>query len=552
MIKTGSWLIAISFITVPVYGALKLKAVTTDGAPVYEISAGVPFVLELSGDSLSGDVTPVLHNIKPAQILEQGIRRSFSFAGTSQSVDQRVVYTVRIDTPGEFKLGPAEVTLQGITTSSNTVTVTVTAGSSSFSNAKNNTGLLVLEAGTTSAVVGQEIPITLRLLSPTPLAQVQEVKAPVIVDGEIKQWQGPMQSTQVKHNQRYFVYEWRGFLYPKKAGKLVIPAIKIDYVLAGDNFFGLMWPLAEVQTEYSNALTLTIQALPESSELVNGVGQFTDFTAAIDKRVAEQTALLMLTLEGTQGLEQVVDLPLQLPAGLKYYTSQVKSEQNKKQFEYVIQALQAGEYVIPAQQFVYFDTRLQSYRKLLTKPLQVRFTKGSQQQVQDKQQIAVVDTKKELADHFRSAPLVFLDCASFTATVPVYPVIPWWLFITGMLLPILWYLSVASIFSKINSFFKKKEGSFEWARQQIEKARQEQNVAILPAIFSKVFKQLDPHTQSIDGVLQNKGFSAQQREAWHEFFNTVLAFSYAPQKPVNIQQVFTDAQQWITIFEKHD
>ena len=92
-----------------------------------------------------------------------------------------------------------------------------------------------------------------------------------------------------------------------------------------------------------------------------------------------------------------------------------------KTFEYIAQVSVAGEQVIPAQSFYYFDTASGSYQTIQTEPLVV-MVKQAKQSVAlvfpEKKNEKVVSTEQSLFEQARSVP-----------------VLPWWVFVVvGLLL----------------------------------------------------------------------------------------------------------------------
>ncbi|MCF7899685.1 BatD family protein, partial [Candidatus Babeliales bacterium] len=138
----------------------------------------------------------------------------------------------------------------------------------------------------------------------------------------------------------------------------------------------------------SNNLQINVLPLPEYGGVVDGVGDFKQFKAYVDKNevFVNEPILFNLQIEGKGNLDQIVAPKLKLPNSFRSYESKTDVEQDlvidylggKKKFEYVLQIPQKGEYQIPAQAFTYFDTQSKRYKTLKTSSLKLNIKESEQ------------------------------------------------------------------------------------------------------------------------------------------------------------------------------
>lgn len=191
--------------------------------------------------------------------------------------------------------------------------------------------------------------------------------------------EGPVSGHAQKNGQDYHVLEWQGRFYPQEAGTCVIPALRCQYLQTkkNNNYNALIFQFFATQEQkycFSPAVTMVIEALPAYPKPVQAVGQFTDFTVAAKslKISAGQAFELSVTIIGTGNISELRAPPLNIPDVFNIYES--KSElpsPDTRIFTYIVHALEPGTWEIPVQEFIYFDTEIQKYKKLTTEPVQI-------------------------------------------------------------------------------------------------------------------------------------------------------------------------------------
>lgn len=320
------------------------------------------------------------------------------------SMERTSQYTLRADRSGSFIIGPAKVAVAGQDLVSDTVQLLVDqsapgqhstssrthGNNSSHDNSQNNAQHALVEfiPDKKTAFERQPVDITLKLWLAPGVQCSQGLSLPE-KGWQIKLLGEPKQSSQMRGSKQYQVVEQRLRLVPKNTGQINFPAVNVSCLvpLHTHRMFSIFGPRMQEQVFSSEPFTIDIKKLPPHSIPANAVGMFNQFSASIDRSQARvgEGLIYKLTLEGqTDNAEAsnfdadlVTSPKLQLPDGLTSYASQQEVKQLsphvwQKSFEFVVQGTRAGQFTIPAQQFVYFEPHTEQYYTLRTEPIRLR------------------------------------------------------------------------------------------------------------------------------------------------------------------------------------
>ncbi|HLB40935.1 MAG TPA: BatD family protein, partial [Candidatus Babeliales bacterium] len=362
-----------------------------------------------------------------------GVTSRLSVMNGSAQSQRTYSYLVRLDQPGHYQLGPAQVTLGDEAVNSNQLTITVLApteenlaqqaaeqlanGSnvSSVQTARSDTRpALTSNTGHDSAArsnsvsehqpqtpnaapaqikllcqqpqayVGEKVPITIRVYTNSndlKLTNLQQLQAPDFQLGELIKGAAGVTTL---NGASYFYQDYTQLLTPTKAGDFLIPAIALDYAApAGrQNWF---WFTSYVQRQaYSNSLKLQIKPLPTPATSLPApvlVGAFTGFKAQLAKATLAPGEGTVFSLTVTVPAERTYDLAevqldrLELgPALRAYFSKATDIAPNQRRFEFVLQGLRSGAFTIPAQKLNFFHPVIRKYQTLSTTPMAVTIT----------------------------------------------------------------------------------------------------------------------------------------------------------------------------------
>jgi hypothetical protein len=131
----------------------------------------------------------------------------------------------------------------------------------------------------------------------------------------------------------------------------------------------------------SKPVSILVKALPEQNKPANfsgAVGHYSLEAAIENKNItAHDAAILKVTLKGDGNLPLVNAPGVDWPSGVESYDASAKEEIDKsvaplsgtKTFEYSFIPKHAGDYLMPAVSFSYFDPQSSSYKTVESKPL---------------------------------------------------------------------------------------------------------------------------------------------------------------------------------------
>jgi hypothetical protein len=401
-------------------GELERAILSSRRKPLSVVPVGKPFIVRISKEG--GKPFEQAPKVKG---LEQVSFMGKSFGSNTFSAGRRILhetyaeYTVVADEPGTLTLGPAKI--NGMR--SNTVTVTVEKDEA------HPLPKVSITLNTAEAYVGQKVPFTYCFSWHNP--EIRPLRyAPLQGDSYVVKNVRQIRSGK-QDGKAGFSEEWRGFLYPRETGTLEIGPLAVSYTEPNEeeDIFSLFFSSAAEKIARGKPAKLTVIPLPKTDKNVQAVGSFTEFTASINKTSAPQheAVRLMLNLSGDADFEHIEVPQLTLPEGLRSYESQTLTTEKGVSWVYLVQGFEEGSFIIPAQEFVYFDAALKTYKTITTKPLELTVTPGKP---------AVV--KEEPIESEESKEVVPVEPASL-------PEIPLWLFIVLLLFPPLYVLSYWAI-----------------------------------------------------------------------------------------------------------
>ena len=394
-----------------VHAELELRLVDLDGNLIKQAGVGVPFVLEV----LVSDLGHVMQ--QPAV---KGIEQLPSPQGTGMNAmivngksTIKHTYQYQVDQPGTYVLGPAELQQGSTHLKSNVVKLIV--GQEQVTQHANQQkeqrkAFLQLLTDQDHLVVGQVGSYRIRFFYLGDVA-LKSIGAPDLAHLNLGSATGPTKGTQSVDGVDYNYAEWRYPIAPKQTGDVLIPAHFAEFEVprTRNNLFGGFFSFSQnaLARSYSNSLKIMVDPLPEHTEPVNGVGNFTRFSAKIQPESAKvgEGMVLALTIEG-EGAQNVTALPVNLPEEFKWYDSknyladQDPSAAPARVFEFILQGLKVGDWEIPVQRFVYYDLKTKRYKTLKTSPLAVSIRPGNvaitvPQSVEDQQDIDNAETERD-------------------------------------------------------------------------------------------------------------------------------------------------------------
>ncbi|QQR48809.1 BatD family protein [bacterium] len=404
--------------------------------------------------------------------------------GTSQMTNVSIVngnmvaektyeYDVRADRKGQITVGPAVTHEHKKEILSNTLTINVVdlpvAQRQKDAQALDKPSVFVqMETNKKELVVGEPLEVTLQIFMQGKVIEIGATP-PTFKGFFVKELDKDfLQGRGSLGDQEYDVRRKRYVIVPMDKGIKQVEPVQVAYTYSEENkgrtgrnsmfadrFFEDFFSRSRVtqQRVRSEGLEIIVGDLLPTTKRVDGVGLFSAFTATLDKDQATLNEPIMLKIElaGKGNIDQIADVRLNLPAGLKSYKSKTAVHDDvtptayhgsHKTFEYIIQVPFSGEVTIPAQQFVYFDTQTRDYKTMTTKPVSMTIAPGpdgaasvssnlshENKSVHDKKKVTT--EIKDIHHIEEDAPLAHHESRA----------LPWWVFLLLILIPALLFKS---------------------------------------------------------------------------------------------------------------
>ena len=542
-----------------------------DGSPLAQAGAGHPFIIEVSMvDVAHGGQPPVVKGIEAFHVKNAGMR----ITTVNGKTTSKYMYELRIDVPGSYSIGPAELVYNKQKLLSNAIRVTV--GKEQREQQKTAHGkkkhapiLLRLSTDKERAVVGQRIICTLRFYLSDPnisLRQMIEQDSPELPRKHVR---GPQQGTEILDGMEYGYVQWDWDVYPQNAGSHIIPAYGADYdrAIERDDFWGglgrFFGDRVETKRVYSNAVSLEIDPLPLPNKELQGIGTFTALNVTAKSTVAKQSEGIVVTVEvlGDGDPDTILFSELKgIPDALKYYEStQTEIEEpNKKnyigkRFEFIMQGLQTGSWEIPSQSFYYYDVKQKAFKTLQSAPLSITVMPGV------KQNTGIAPTKTMHKEEHEPTIMEIHDGPWY----PVRPsrIVPWWLFLLFLFLPISFVVYQKTVRlsrrrARGNYRAKRAHQAFGYARKQVKRCKKDTDAQHVYQIFIELFAdrwQISMAAVSasyIEKRLRDVGMSDKLCVEWNTFFSAIAERAFGAKKIKKQDTILLDkAEQWIDVLE---
>lgn len=544
--------------------------VRAEGLSNNQVMLGKPFTIDVVIDEIQGSVsTPIIKGSDGCAMRLVGTYMS-NINGKKLT---RYSYTARIDKLGEYIIGPAVMHYQQQQVASNQVQVCVvkdpgiTAQKNKGTNHNTKT-FLRLMIDTENPFVGQKVGCCLRFYYQDSSLSLQAVGIPELSHFDIKEIGKLETGTTEIEGVSYHYAQWRWNMYPTQSGEFIIPAYHADYdIPLKDNnsnhllsgFFMFMGNRVDRKRVYSNAVTLKVSPLPYYAGQVHAVGSFERISADIKPSVIKEGEgmVLAIEIEGNGNLQAIATPKLIMPDYLKYYDSNssiIAPEHNdeiaKKRFEFIVQAMKAGDYEIPEQSFTYFDCEKNAYTTLRTNPLTVTVMPGTNNLKKDIQPtIGPLQQQKD-------DELIDIDKEGPWYPVSDYKPLPRWLFKLLLFLPCLYILypilikQLANIMN--NSIRWRRRRALRYAYKKIEYCKKNNTTKELYSVFEKWAKEYDETitVHSIGNILQKSPMTIDLVTEWNIFFERIARAAYAQSDDKDNDELCRMAIQWLDHLEK--
>lgn len=326
-------------------------------------------------------------------------------------------YILLAGSPGTYTIPAASVEVNGEKVFSNAISIKVLPQDQNSGNSGNNGGgsasssrsqaagsrisandLFITATASKTTVHEQEaILLTYKVYTVVNLRQLYG-KMPDLKGFHTQEVELPQQKTfTLEHykGRNYNTTVWSQYvLFPQQTGKLEIPSITFDGVVAqqtvSDDPFDAFFNgggYVEVKKKITTPkVVINVQPLPAKPAGFSGaVGEFKLASSINATDVKTNDAVtIKLTLSGTGNMKLIGTLEVKFPQDFEIYDPKVTDDYKltnsgltgTKTFEYLAIPRHAGNFTIPAVEFTYFDLKSNSYKTLKTEAYNLKVAKG--------------------------------------------------------------------------------------------------------------------------------------------------------------------------------
>lgn len=326
-------------------------------------------------------------------------------------------YILLAGSPGTYTIPAASVEVNGEKVFSNAIPIKVLPQDQTSGNSGNNGGgsasssrsqaagsrisandLFITATASKTTVHEQEaILLTYKVYTVVNLRQLYG-KMPDLKGFHTQEVELPQQKTfTLEHykGRNYNTTVWSQYvLFPQQTGKLEIPSITFDGVVAqqtiSDDPFDAFFNgggYVEVKKKITTPkVVINVQPLPAKPAGFSGaVGEFKLASSINATDVKTNDAVtIKLTLSGTGNMKLIGTPEVKFPQDFEIYDPKVTDDYKltnsgltgTKTFEYLAIPRHAGNFMIPAIEFTYFDLKSNSYKTLKTEAYNLKVAKG--------------------------------------------------------------------------------------------------------------------------------------------------------------------------------
>ena len=326
-------------------------------------------------------------------------------------------YILLAGNPGTYTIPAASVEVNGEKVFSNAISIKVLPQDQTSGNSGNNGGgsasssrsqaagsrisandLFITATASKTTVHEQEaILLTYKVYTVVNLRQLYG-KMPDLKGFHTQEVELPQQKTfTLEHykGRNYNTTVWSQYvLFPQQTGKLEIPSITFDGVVAQqtvsddpfDAFFNGGGYVEGKKKITTPKVVINVQPLPAKPAGFSGaVGEFKLASSINATDVKTNDAVtIKLTLSGTGNMKLIGTPEVKFPQDFEIYDPKVTDDYKltnsgltgTKTFEYLAIPRHAGNFTIPAVEFTYFDLKSNSYKTLKTEAYNLKVAKG--------------------------------------------------------------------------------------------------------------------------------------------------------------------------------
>ncbi len=329
-----------------------------------------------------GDGAPVLRGMEDFSVTSAGRSSRVNIVNGEVSSGVDYSYVVRPQKPGEYRIGPAEVSFKGRSYRSDIVKLTVANVVKDAADREGGDAPVFLTASLARdrLYAGEQTLYTLRLYHHLRVSDI-DLDLPQSKEVAFQQFGNPREYRGTYAGRSYDILEVRYMVQPRKAGRHALRPATMEMTVyqpherSRRGFFAPFSSSGRPFRAVGEALELSVLDPPREgrpSDFTGLVGHF-ELRSSLDPPViaAGESATLTVTVRGRGNVKRIPDLELPLIEGIKVYADEPQLEvgleesgvRGTKTMKWALVPQGEGEYEIPVPGLSFFDSEAERYRR---------------------------------------------------------------------------------------------------------------------------------------------------------------------------------------------
>lgn len=495
----------------------------------------------------------------------------------SSSLSISYTFTLQGLKTGTYSVPPASIIVDGQKHSSNGLSIKVlpddgsdaagsSAAQSGASTAKITNDKIFIRTNISKSSVYEQEPVvvTYKLYTLADVAGMNNMKMPDF-NGFLKQELDQSQNKQLSYenfNGKNYgtIVLYQVLLYPQRTGDITIDKASFEAVIRVQNKTQVRSIFDDFFDSYTNvnkalvapAVKVKVYPLPgaKPAGFSGTVGQLSmSSTISATQVKANEAVTLKVVISGSGNMKLIKNPDIELPEGFEIYDPKVNNNfktttsgvSGTKTIEYLFIPRNAGDFEIPAAEFVYFDLQEKTYKTLRTPVYNLKVSKGEGGESVVSGNYVNKEDVKQLGKDIR-----FIETKPFKLTKKTEPVFGtvegWILYLIPLLVALfLFFVLKRKALENSNIEFVRNKKANKQAQKRLKMAQKLLNEGkkdkfyeeVLKAVWSYLSDKLAIPAASltkerVEAELTEKGVNADAIKQFTDILNTCEFARYAP------------------------
>ena len=495
----------------------------------------------------------------------------------SSSLSISYTFTLQGLKTGTYSVPPASIMVDGQKHSSNGLSIKVlpddgsdaagsSAAQSGASTAKITNDKIFIRTNISKSSVYEQEPVvvTYKLYTLADVAGMNNMKMPDF-NGFLKQELDQSQNKQLSYenfNGKNYgtIVLYQVLLYPQRTGDITIDKASFEAVIRVQNKTQVRSIFDDFFDSYTNvnkalvapAVKVKVYPLPgaKPAGFSGTVGQLSmSSTISATQVKANEAVTLKVVISGSGNMKLIKNPDIELPEGFEIYDPKVNNNfktttsgvSGTKTIEYLFIPRNAGDFEIPAAEFVYFDLQEKTYKTLRTPVYNLKVSKGEGGESVVSGNYVNKEDVKQLGKDIR-----FIETKPFKLTKKTEPVFGtvegWILYLIPLLVALfLFFVLKRKALENSNIEFIRNKKANKQAQKRLKMAQKLLNEGkkdkfyeeVLKAVWSYLSDKLAIPAASltkerVEAELTEKGVNADAIKQFTDILNTCEFARYAP------------------------